>query len=93
MIVSEPIADRCVTNPPSLILEILSLSTVLKDRNTKCNLYKAYGERNYLIADTGKKRMEILQLKDNTYQEMKDLKSFNLTTDCTLELSLNDLFN
>ncbi len=64
MIVCEPIQGNHVTNPPSLILEILSPSTVLKDRNTKFNLYQAYGVRYYLLADIGKKQVEIFQLND-----------------------------
>jgi Uma2 family endonuclease len=61
MIVCEPIQSNFVTIPPSLILEILSASTALKDRNTKINLYKAYNVRYYLIADAGKKSVEIFQ--------------------------------
>jgi Uma2 family endonuclease len=84
--------DDWVTEPPSFILEILSPATVLKDRNTKFKLYQAYGVRYYLIADLGKKLIEIFSLKDNVYQETSDLKSFHLTKVCTIELSVQDLF-
>ena len=93
MVVCEPINGDYVTNPPALILEILSPSTVLKDRNTKFNLYKAYGVRYYLIADIGKKSIEIFQLKDNVYQEANELTQFNLTPHCSAELQLRDLFS
>ncbi len=93
MIVCEPIAGNFVTNPPSLILEILSPATVLKDRNTKFNLYQAYGVRFYLIADIGKKVVEVFELKNNLYQEVSNTKSFHLTKDCTIELSVQDLFS
>lgn len=82
-----------VTVPPSLVLEILSPSTVLKDRNTKFNLYQAYGVRYYLIADLGKKMMEIFSLKDNIYQETSSLTSFQLTNSCTIEFTAQDLFS
>lgn len=82
-----------VTEPPSLILEILSPSTVLKDRNTKFNLYQTYGVRYYLIADIGKKLIEIFSLKDNVYQETSDLKSFQLTNSCTIEFPVRELFS
>ena len=93
MIVCEPIAGNFVTAPPSLILEILSPSTVLKDRNTKFNLYQAYGVRYYLMADIGKKGVEIFCLKDNIYQEANDLKTFQLTNNCSIELSVAALFS
>src|ERR1051325_4103172 len=67
MVVCEEIKGNFVVNPPSLVLEILSLSIILKDRNTKFNLYQAYGVWYYLIADIGKKQMETFQLKDNSY--------------------------
>ena len=92
MVVCEAIKGNFVTNPPSLVLEILSPSTILKDRNTKFNLYQAYGVRYYLIADIGKKVTEIFQLKDNAYQEVGDLTTFTLTKDCTVEFSIQDLF-
>lgn len=58
MVVCETIQENFVTAPPSLILGILSPSTVLKDRNTKFNLYKACGVRYCLIADVGKKQID-----------------------------------
>lgn len=82
-----------VTTPPSLILEVLSPSTILKGRNTKFNLYQAYGVRYYIIADIGKKVAEIFQLKDNSYQEVSDLTTFTLTKDCTVQFSTQDLFS
>lgn len=92
MVVCEDLNADYVTTPPSLVLEILSPSTILKDRNTKFNLYQAYGVRYYLIADIGKKVAEIFQLKGNAYQEVSDLTTFTLTKDCTVEFSIQDLF-
>ena len=92
MIVCEPIQENHVTIPPSLILEILSPATVLKDRNTKFKLYQACGVRYYLMADLGKKQVEIFQLKDNIYQQADDLKTFHLTKDFSIETSIQALF-
>lgn len=91
-IACEALNDDFVKTTPSLILEILSSSTILKDRNTKFNLYQAYGVRYYLIADIGKKVIEIFALKDNVYQETKDLSVFQLTNDCLVEFSVQYLF-
>lgn len=92
MVVCEKLNEDFVTTPPSLILEILSPSTILKDRNTKFNLYQAYGVRYYLIADIGKRMIEIFQLQDNLYQEKRELTAFNLIKDCTVSCPVNDLF-
>jgi Uma2 family endonuclease len=92
MVVCEKLNDDFITIPPSLILEILSPATILKDRNTKFNLYQAYGVRYYLIADLGKKLVETFQLRNNSYQEVKDQNEFNLIKDCTVSFSVQDLF-
>ena len=54
MIVSGNIEGEHVNKPPALALEILSSSSILKDRNTKFNLYQAYGVQYYLIANLEK---------------------------------------
>lgn len=92
MVVCEEIKENFVTNPPSIILEILSPATILKDRNTKFNLYQAYGVRYYLIADLGKRMVEILHLQHNLYHEKNDLAEFNLTRNCTVNFSIQQLF-
>lgn len=92
MVTCENLSADFITHPPSLILEILSPSTILKDRNTKFNLYQAYGVRYYLIADLEKKLAEIFQLNNNTYQETTHLNEFNLTKDCTVTFSVMNLF-
>ena len=92
MVTCENLSADFITIPPSLILEILSPSTILKDRNTKFHLYQAYGVRYYLIADLGKKQVEIFHLKNNRFQEVKDLQDFHLTKDCSVSFAVMDLF-
>jgi Uma2 family endonuclease len=92
MIVCEPIEGNYPTKPPALILEILSLQTLLKDRNTKFNLYQAYGVKYYLIANIDKKEIESYELKDNRYKQIKTLKQFQLSAYCSVELNLTTLF-
>lgn len=54
---------------PSLVAEILSPSSVIKDRNTKFRLYEAFGIKYYMIIDTKNKGIEVYQLNDNhTYE-------------------------
>lgn len=91
MVTCDHLQTDFIPHRPSLILEILSPSTILKDPNTKFNLYQAYGVRYYIIAGTGKKQIEIFHLKDNAYQEAGNLTTFSLTKDCTVEFSVQDL--
>jgi Uma2 family endonuclease len=93
MIVCKPIEGQHVTKPPVLVLEILSPSSILKDRNTKFNLYQAYGVKFYLIANIETKEIEIFHLIDNRYQQSNTMKQFQLTNNCSLEVDVKSLFS
>ncbi|MBS1746071.1 MAG: Uma2 family endonuclease [Bacteroidetes bacterium] len=93
LVTCEPIEGNYPTKPPSLILEILSPQNLLKDRNTKFNLYKSYGVRYYLIADIDRHEIECFQLIDNRYKQMDGINEFMLTNNCSFNVELNILFN
>lgn len=77
---------------PSLIVEIFSKATKMKDRNTKFNLYESYGVKYYLMADPDKKSLEYFQLIDNKYHEVEKIQSFSLDGNCKIDLILDDVF-
>ena len=81
-----------IRTPPVLIVEILSASTRMKDRNTKFNMYQDCGVKFYLMADPDTKKVEIFKLVDNIYREMPDKGIFNLTKDCMIALDYTALF-
>lgn len=92
MIVCGTIEGEHITKPPVLALEILSPSSILKDRNTKFNLYQAYGVGYYLIAHLEKMEIEIFHLKDNRYRQI-DTQQFQLTGNCLLEVNVKNIFS
>jgi Uncharacterized protein conserved in cyanobacteria len=53
---------------PSLIIEVLSPSTALKDFNEKFNLYQKYGVQEYWIVDPGNRTVHVYTLQEGTYQ-------------------------
>ncbi len=53
---------------PSLIIEVLSPSTALKDFNEKFNLYHKYGVNEYWIVDPGNQTVHVYSLEDGSYQ-------------------------
>jgi Uma2 family endonuclease len=78
--------------PPSLILEVTSHSTRLRDRNTKFTLYEMYGIKYYLIADCDTKKVDIFELIDNKYKQT-DAREFKLTSNCSFTLDAPSLFD
>lgn len=55
--------------PPTLILEVSSHSTRIRDRNTKFNLYEMLGVKYYVLADEDKTTIGFFELNDNKYRE------------------------
>lgn len=89
MIVCGNFTDDFLNFPPTLILEVSSDSTRMKDRNTKYTLYEMYGVKYYIIADTEKTSVEVFELTDNKYKQT-ETTHFVLTKDCSIPL---DVFN
>jgi Uma2 family endonuclease len=59
-----------LNTPPTLVAEILSPSTALKDRHVKYELYEQMGVAWYLIVDADKEIVEIYQLVAGVYQSI-----------------------
>jgi Uma2 family endonuclease len=89
MIVCGEFKDDFLNFPPTLILEITSPSTYLRDRNTKFNIYEMYGVKYYIISDPQKKSVEVFELTDNKYRQTTNI-DFILTLQCSIQL---DVFN
>ncbi len=56
-----------INNTPTLIIEIASKATQLKNRNTKFNLYEFCGVKYYLMAEPDNNAIEVFELIDNKY--------------------------
>ena len=91
MIVCGEFKDDYLNFPPQLILEVSSLSTRLRDRNTKFTLYEMYGVKYFLIADCDTKKFETFELIDNKYKQT-DATQFNLTPNCSIGSDIQSLF-
>ncbi|MDR0268743.1 Uma2 family endonuclease [Paenibacillus sp.] len=53
---------------PTMIIEVLSPSTALKDFNEKFNLYQKHGVQEYWIVDPGNRTVHVNALRDGAYQ-------------------------
>ncbi|WP_315819694.1 Uma2 family endonuclease [Paraflavitalea speifideaquila] len=65
---------------PSLVVEVLSPSTALKDRHEKFELYEQEGVHYYLIVDPKFKKVEIYQLIEGKYQPVSISPRSSLST-------------
>lgn len=82
--------------PPSLVVEVLSKATALKDRHTKFSLYEKFGIKYYLIIDPEEKKVEIYFLNNMKYSEQTadpDIPSmFILMENCSIEVLLKNFW-
>ncbi|GAB7388755.1 Uma2 family endonuclease [Bacillaceae bacterium] len=81
---------------PTIIVEVLSPSTALKDYNEKFRTYQKYGVKEYWIVDTANRMVHVYSLQDGrytertTYGENDELRS-RVFDD--LRISLNTVFD
>jgi Uma2 family endonuclease len=90
LIVCGKIGKKYLDFPPVLVVEILSPSTTLRDRNTKYLIYEQQLVKYYLIVDADKKNFEIYQLIDGKYQLQQFVNSFDfqLSNTCIIAPAL-----
>ena len=67
MIICGEAKKKYLDFPPSLVVEILSPSTALRDRHTKYELYQQQGVKYYLIVDADKKSIQVYIFRDGEF--------------------------
>ena len=74
MIVCGEISSDYLEFPPVLIVEVLSPTSLVKDRNIKFELYRENGVKYYIMADYTKETIEVFELIDNQYRSVEKNK-------------------
>ena len=91
MIVCGKVTTDFITSPPSLVLEIGSVSTFLRDKNIKYKLYEISGVKYYIMADTEKQKVTAYELVEGIYEPKSD-NIFRLSADCEIMINFNSLW-
>jgi Uma2 family endonuclease len=84
--------------PAALVVEMLSYSPALKDRNVKMHFYAEAGISYYVIIDSEKETIEIYQLNSkneyelNTYQPSGPF-IFTFGENCSAEVMLHEIWH
>jgi Uma2 family endonuclease len=85
--------DDFLNFPPVLVIEVLSNSTSMKDRNIKYNLYKAQKVNYYILINPDNRVTEIFEWRDGDYVLSSECKAFVLDKNCTLEFDIADFIS
>ena len=62
------IQQRAIFGTPDLLVELVSPSSVRRDRYDKKELYARFGVKEYWIGDPANKTLEVLTLKEGRYE-------------------------
>ena len=95
LIICGEIKKKYLDFPPSLVVEILSPGTALRDRHTKYQYYQQQGVKYYLIVDIDKKNIEVYMLQDGNYslEGIDNSYVFYLNDECSITPDLSEIFN
>jgi len=75
LVVCGDVGGNYLTEKPEMIFEILSPSTVFKDRNIKYELYEDQKVKYYIIVDIGAKVAEVFRLDNEQYVKIKEAQT------------------
>ena len=94
LVCGENIGEQYLIQRPEIIFEILSASTVFKDRNVKFKLYEKMGVPYYILVDTSAKVAEVFGLENGAYKKLKnaqeEVETFTLEN-CTVEFDFGKI--
>lgn len=89
------ITERCIHGAPDLVVEIVSPSSVRRDRGTKREMYARYGVAEYWLVDPVAGTLEVLRLTDGHFTTTgRYSRADTLTTPALpgLTVHLNEVF-
>ena len=92
MIVCGEFNDDFLKFPPTLVVEILSPSTAIKDRSVKFDLYEQQKVKYYILLNPDNKTQKIFTLQNDVYVEIQTTE-FVLHNNCPLQIDFQLLLN
>jgi Uma2 family endonuclease len=96
LVVCKKIEKKYLDFTPILVVEILSPSTAVKDRNIKKEIYLSQQVKYFLIIDPQLKKVEIYQLQHNNYSPVAISPNnfvFTFEDGCTADVSFEDIWD
>ena len=79
LVVCSKINNKFPDFPPSLVVEVLSPSTAIKDLHTKFELYEKQSEKYYLIVSADTEEVEVCEIVNNVYELKNKGRNFSHT--------------
>ena len=96
LVVCGDIFKKFLDFTPSLVAEILSPSTALKDRHTKFEIYQSQGVPYFLIINCDAETVEIYDLQNGRYELVESSREAQFTfqfENCTILIRLSEIWD
>lgn len=91
MIVCEDLKTDFLEFPPTLIVEVLSPSTTVKDRTVKYEIYQSQGVQFYILLDYIKKTSEVFELINNRYENVNKV-ALEIEKNCFINFDFDKIW-
>jgi Uma2 family endonuclease len=96
LVVCKKIEKKYLDFSPILVVEILSPSTAVKDRNIKKEIYLTQQVKYFLVLDPQLKKLEIYELLNNSYSPVAISPNnfvFTFEGGCTADVDFEDIWD
>ena len=96
LVVCDKIEKKFLDFTPTIVVEILSPSTAVKDRNIKKEIYLFQGVKYFLIFDPPTKKIEIYEAVNNAYSPVSISPNnfeFILKDGCAADVNFEDIWD
>ncbi len=95
LVCGDEIGEAYLVETPEMIFEVLSPSTMFKDRNVKYKLYEKMGVSYYVLVDISARVAEVFRLYEGAYEKIADAQDdtvhFTLKT-CEVEFDFTKIW-
>ena len=95
MVVCGDFEEDFLEFPPSIVFEVLSKSTALKDRNIKSKIYQAHNVKYYCLVNPQNQMIEVFELKNEVYQLVLETSTENFifsVHNCKAEIDFSKIW-
>lgn len=97
VVVCKDITKPFLDFPAALVVEILSPSTAIKDRNSKFYIYEEQKIPYFIMVDPIKKEIEVYHLNDDGKYQLENISNaepytFHLDSDCVASVLLTNMW-
>jgi Uma2 family endonuclease len=94
VVACQSIEKNYIDFPPTIVVEIFSPSTKVKDLNTKFDMYENFGIPFYIMVDPETNTISIYQLSDKHYEKIDpNSVKIDLGNGCQLITNMSQIFD